>query len=285
MGESGTMSSFEVGSLVIGRGQPLSWICGPCIMESREMVMETAAALAEIFQGRPWIFKSCYDKANRSSIHGFRGPGIKVGLDWLCEVRDRWNVPVISDVHSVEEANVAGAVLDCLQIPAFLCRQTDLLVAAARTGAVINVKKGQFMAPSDMGNVVEKIQDSGNRRMILTERGFSFGYNNLVVDFRSIPIMQEWGVPVCFDATHSCMHPGALGACSGGSRQFSKPLAHAAVACGADMIFLETHPDPTRAKSDAAVQYPLEGLRDFVESCEALASCRSSLVKSCAAPC
>lgn len=245
------------------------------------MVMETAAAIAEVMQGRPWVFKSCYDKANRSSGKSFRGPGMDQGLQWLADVQSRFQVPVTTDVHTVEEAAVAGRVVDCLQIPAFLCRQTDLVLAAAQTGAAVNVKKGQFMAPWDMGNVVEKIRNAGNSRIILTERGTSFGYNNLVVDFRSIPEMQKFGVPVCFDATHSCQSPCGLGSCSGGNREYSKPLALAAVAMGADIIFLETHPNPPQAKCDADVQWPLQKLRELVEGCDIVKACHSFPAKFC----
>lgn len=238
----------------IGKGQPLAVISGPCVIESESHTMKSAETLKSIFasKGINFIFKSSFDKANRSSIHGFRGPGIEEGLRIMQKVKRELDLPVLSDIHLPEEPAMAAEVLDVLQIPAFLCRQTDLIVAAAQTGKIINVKKGQFMAPWDMKNVVDKIRSVGNENIILTDRGTTFGYNNLVSDMRGIPIMQRFGVPVCFDATHSVQLPGGQGDSSGGQREFIPVLAKAAIAAGANCLFIEAHPDPAHAKSDAS---------------------------------
>jgi 2-dehydro-3-deoxyphosphooctonate aldolase (KDO 8-P synthase) len=214
----------------------------------------------------PFIFKSSYDKANRSAYHSFRGPGLKQGLKILEKIKKELDLPVVTDVHTVEEAKEAGSICDILQIPAFLCRQTDLIYAAATTKAVISVKKGQFMAPWDMKNVVEKIEEAGNQNIILVDRGTSFGYNNLVSDMRSIPIMQQFKVPVCFDATHSVQLPGGLGSSSGGQREFIPVLAKAAIAAGANCLFIEAHHNPSVAKSDAGSQLPISMLKELLES-------------------
>ncbi|MBA3237912.1 MAG: 3-deoxy-8-phosphooctulonate synthase [Parachlamydiaceae bacterium] len=244
--------NVPVKDFFIGEGCPLVIISGPCVIESEEHSIKAAAELKKIFTevGIPLIFKSSYDKANRSSIHSFRGPGLQEGLRILEKIKREFDLPVLTDVHTPEDAKSAGQVCDILQIPAFLCRQTDLLIAAALTGVVVNVKKGQFMAPWDMKNAVEKIQEHGNPNIILTDRGATFGYNNLVSDMRGIPIMQRCGVPVCFDATHSVQLPGGQGAGSGGQREFIEILAKASIAAGADCLFMETHPDPANAKSD-----------------------------------
>lgn len=248
------MKNVVVKNLLIGPGQPLVVMCGPCVIEGEAHCMEMAETLSKIFSIAevPLIFKASYDKANRSSHHSFRGPGIKEGLRILGRVQQEFNLPVVTDVHSVEEARRAGEVCDVLQIPAFLCRQTDLIVAAGETGKVVSVKKGQFMSPWEMQNVVEKIRATGNENIILVDRGTTFGYNNLVSDMRCIPIMQKFGVPVCFDATHSVQLPGGRGDSSGGEREFIPILAKAAVAAGANCLFIEAHPNPSQAKSDAA---------------------------------
>lgn len=248
------MHQIPVKNFLIGKGQPLAIMSGPCVIEGEEHTLLAAEALKKIFAKTSinLIFKSSYDKANRSSIHSFRGPGIEEGLRILEKVRKELDLPVITDVHTPEEAAAAGQVCDILQLPAFLCRQTDLIVAIAKTGKVVNAKKGQFMAPWDMKNVVEKCHAVGNPHVILTDRGTTFGYNNLVSDMRAIPIMQAFGVPVCFDATHSVQLPGGLGDSSGGQREFIPVLAKAAIASGANCLFMETHPDPKNAKSDAA---------------------------------
>ncbi len=246
------MEDVKVKDFLIGKKQPLAVISGPCVIESEEHALQTAWHLKKLFASLDihFIYKSSYDKANRSSYHSFRGPGLEEGLRILERVKKECDVPVLTDVHSPEEAKAAGAICDIIQIPAFLCRQTDLVTAAGKTGAVINVKKGQFMAPWDMGNVVDKIIATNNRRILLTDRGTSFGYNNLTSDMRAIPIMQRFGFPVCFDASHSVQLPGGLGQSSGGQREFIPTLAKAAIAAGANCLFIESHPEPHLAKSD-----------------------------------
>lgn len=240
-----------VGDLRLGDGG-LVMIAGPCVIESAALTLEVAWALREYAGqlGLPLIFKSSYDKANRTSVNSFRGPGLAAGLDILARVRQEVGLPVLSDIHRVDEAGPASQVLDVLQIPAFLCRQTDLLLAAAATGKPVNIKKGQFLAPWDMAPVVEKAASAGNRKLLLTERGASFGYNNLVVDFRGFAIMKNLGYPVILDVTHSVQLPGGQGACSGGQREFIPLLARAGVAAGVDGLFMEVHPEPDRALCD-----------------------------------
>lgn len=256
------MREVEIGTLQIGPRRPLALICGPCVMESEDLVLSAADFLKTLCQKLqiPLIFKSSYDKANRSSIDSFRGPGLDRGLSLLERVKKEFALPVTTDVHTQEEAKAAGEVCDLIQIPAFLCRQTDLLVAAGATGAAVNVKKGQFMAPWDMKNVITKLEETGNRNLLLTDRGVSFGYNNLVSDMRAIPIMQSLGYPVCFDATHSVQLPGGLGNATGGQREFVETLAKAAVAAGASCLFIEAHPDPRMAQSDRDCQVPFSEL-------------------------
>lgn len=260
------MRRIKIKNFYIGKGEPLAIMCGPCIIESEEHCLKSAEALKKIYeaQGIPLIFKSSYDKANRSSIHSFRGPGLQEGLRILEKVKTELDLPVVTDVHSPEEALAAGEVCDLLQIPAFLCRQTDLICAAASTKAVISVKKGQFMAPWDMKNVVQKIEETGNQNIILVDRGTTFGYNNLVSDLRSIPIMQTLGVPVCYDATHSVQLPGGNGTTSGGQPEFIAILAKAAVAAGANCLFMEAHPNPSKAKSDADLVIDFKLLPDLL---------------------
>jgi 2-dehydro-3-deoxyphosphooctonate aldolase (KDO 8-P synthase) len=249
---TGNPRAVTVGSLAIGAGQPLVLIGGPCAIENEKHALMTAERLATIAADRrvPFIYKSSYDKANRSSIDGYRGPGLREGLRILRRVRDVVGVPVLSDVHQVEEVGPAAEVLDVLQIPAFLCRQTDLILAVARTGKPINVKKGQFLAPGDMTNIVDKVFATGNHQLLLTERGTSFGYHNLVVDMRGLVQMRELGVPVVFDATHSVQLPGAGGTRSGGERRYVPALARAATAVGIDALFMEMHEDPDRTMAD-----------------------------------
>ena len=241
-------------------------IAGPCVIESMEQTLEVARTLKEIAgeTGIPLIFKSSYDKANRTSIQAFRGPGLKAGLEILAEVKASLGIPVLSDVHCRTEVGPASQVLDVIQIPAFLCRQTDLVVTVAGTGLPVNVKKGQFLAPWDMRAVLEKIRSAGNDRVLVTERGASFGYNNLVVDFRSLVILRRLGPAVVFDATHSVQLPGGMGEASGGQREFVPYLARAAVAVGIDALFLEVHPDPERAPCDGPNSLPLEGLKPLL---------------------
>ena len=246
------MKPIAVGALRIGPGQPLALIGGPCAIENEKHALGTAERLARIAADHrtPFIYKSSYDKANRSSADGYRGPGLPEGLRILRRVRDGLGVPVLSDVHQVEEVAPAAEVLDVLQIPAFLCRQTDLVLAAARTGKPVNVKKGQFLAPEDMKNIVDKVLSTGNRSILLTERGTSFGYHNLVVDMRGLIQMRELGFPVVFDATHSVQLPGAGGPRSGGERKYVPALARAAIAVGVDALFMEMHEDPDRTLPD-----------------------------------
>lgn len=233
-------------------GEKLTLIGGPCVVESLEMCKKIAAYLQDLCSGLDvqYMFKASFDKANRSSVKSFRGPGLDEGLKILAEIKRTFDLPVVTDVHETEQAAKCAEVADVLQIPAFLCRQTDLLVACAATGKTVNIKKGQFMAPEDMLCAVEKIQDSGNDKVMLTERGSSFGYHNLVVDMRGLATMREMGVPVVFDATHSVQLPGGLGNASGGQREFIRPLARAAAAVGIDVLFTEVHPEPEKALSD-----------------------------------
>ena len=253
---------ISIDSIKIGAGRPLVLIAGPCVIESEEATLRHAERLLTICNGlsMPLIFKASYDKANRTSIGAFRGPGLKEGLRILAKVKESLGLPVLSDIHSIEQITPAAEVLDVLQIPAFLCRQTDLLVAAARSGRVVNVKKGQFLAPWDMKNVAGKLAASGNEDIILTERGVSFGYNNLVVDMRSFPVMRASGYPVVFDATHSVQLPGGQGESSGGQREFVEYLSRAAVATGIDGIFMEIHEDPDKALCDGPNSIPLSEL-------------------------
>lgn len=257
----------DIATFKVGQGQRPFLIAGPCVIESEQLAMDTAGRVAEITKalGIPYIFKSSFDKANRTSIKSFRGPGIKEGLAVLAKVKEHFALPVLTDVHTEEQATEAGKVVDVLQIPAFLCRQTDLLIAAAQTGKVVNVKKGQFLAPIEMGHAVKKIEESGNRRILLTERGSSFGYNNLVVDMRSFPIMRNFGYPVVFDATHSVQLPGGGGTKSGGQREFVEPLACAAAGAGVDGFFMEVHPNPDEALSDGPNMVPLHHLKSLLE--------------------
>jgi 2-dehydro-3-deoxyphosphooctonate aldolase (KDO 8-P synthase) len=256
----------------IGPGQPLLLIAGPCVLESEEVVRCIASHVKEVAGrlGISFVFKASFDKANRTSLASYRGPGLTEGLRMLAAIRRDFQVPVISDVHDVTQVEQASQVLDILQIPAFLCRQTDLLVAAARTGKVVNVKKGQFMAPWDMEHAVAKIRESGNRNILLTERGTTLGYNNLVVDMRSLPIMRSLGCPVIYDATHSVQLPGGAGGSSGGQRQFIAPLTRAAVAAGVDGIFMEVHPEPEKALCDGPNSLPLDQLESLLTTIVAI---------------
>lgn len=257
----------DLGPFKVGATQRHFLIAGPCVIESERLAMETAQRIAEIARALniPYVFKSSYDKANRSSIASYRGPGLRSGLAVLRKVREQVGVPVLTDIHSVEEVGAAAEVADILQVPAFLCRQTDLLVAAARSGRVVNVKKGQFLSPWEMENVVKKLEESGTTRILLTERGSSFGYNNLVVDMRALPIMRRLGYPVVFDATHSVQLPGGAGTQSSGQREFVMPLASAAAAAGCDGFFMEVHPDPDTALSDGPNMVPLDRLKPLLE--------------------
>ncbi len=254
--------AIKIRRIKIGGGNPLVLIAGPCVIESEKLVLETAERIVSITSkyNIPYIFKSSYLKANRLSIDSFTGPGIKKGLKILEKVREEFQVPVLTDVHSAEEAKIAGELADIVQVPAFLCRQTDIVFAAGKTGKAVNLKKGQFLAPEDMSAIVKKVESTGNKNILLTERGATFGYHNLVVDMRSLVIMREIGYPVVFDATHSLQLPGGGGGVSSGQPQFIIPMARAAVACGCDALFVETHPDVKNALSDAKSMLPLEQL-------------------------
>jgi 2-dehydro-3-deoxyphosphooctonate aldolase (KDO 8-P synthase) len=257
-----TTREITLGSLRLGGGNPLFLIAGPCVIESEAHARMMAENVAKIAAdaGIPYIFKASYDKANRSSVKAFRGPGPQEGLRILGKIKSELKLPVLTDIHDASQAGPAAQVCDVLQIPAFLARQTDLLIAAGKTGRVINIKKAQFLSPWDMGNVAEKVATTGNTKIILTERGSSFGYQNLVVDMRSIPVMQRTGYPVVFDVTHSVQLPGGQGHASGGQPQFIEPLARAGVAAGVDGIFLETHDNPAAALSDGPNALPLSQL-------------------------
>jgi 2-dehydro-3-deoxyphosphooctonate aldolase (KDO 8-P synthase) len=261
-----------VGPVRVGGGHPLALLAGPCAIESEAHALRTAEALARIAgdAGVPLVYKSSYDKANRSSARSYRGPGLPEGLRILRRVREAFGCPVLSDVHETAEVAPAAEVLDLVQIPAFLCRQTDLVQACARSGRPVNVKKGQFMAPWDMRNVVDKLRAEGCEDVLLTERGATFGYNNLVVDFRALRVMRGLGVPVVFDATHSVQLPGGEGTRSGGERQYVEPLARAAVAFGVDAVFMEVHEDPDRAPSDGPTMLPLDRLPGLLRELRAI---------------
>jgi 2-dehydro-3-deoxyphosphooctonate aldolase (KDO 8-P synthase) len=267
-------TNVEIGSIPIGNGAPLVVIAGPCVIETPEITIEIARTLKQITSELdiPFIFKASFDKANRTSIHSYRGPGIDQGLAILKEIKTSLDLPVLSDVHQIDEIEKAAEVLDVLQIPAFLCRQTDFIVEVSRTGKPVNIKKGQFLAPWDMANVAEKMTASGNRKLLFTERGAMFGYNNLVVDFRGIKIMQDIGFPVIFDATHSVQLPGGAGTSSGGQREYAPLLARAAVAAGADGLFIETHKDPDQALCDGPNSMPLDELSSVLEKIKAIRS-------------
>jgi 2-dehydro-3-deoxyphosphooctonate aldolase (KDO 8-P synthase) len=263
---NGFVKPVRIGSFSVGGGHPLAFILGPCVIESASHALETAAAIREVAArcGVPVVFKASYDKANRTSITSFRGPGLDAGLRILADVRVRTGLPILTDIHEPAQAAVAAGVVDVLQIPAFLSRQTDLLVAAARTGNVVNVKKGQFLAPKDMTHVISKITGEGNESVLVTERGVSFGYNDLVVDMRALPMLRDLGYPVVFDVTHSLQLPGAGNGVTAGLAQYIEPLASAGVAAGVDMVFMEVHPEPSQAKSDAANALRLDRLEPLI---------------------
>lgn len=264
--------TVHIGEITIGGGAPLVLIAGPCVIEGEELVLSVAQGLREISRalGIHLIFKASYDKANRTSISSARGPGIEEGLRILGRVKEEVGLPILSDVHSVSEVPRAAEVLDVIQIPAFLCRQTDLVVEAARTGRPINVKKGQFLAPWDMAHVVEKITSTGNEQILLTERGTTFGYNNLVSDMKALPLMRGLGYPVIYDATHSVQLPGGAGKASGGNSEFIPHLARAAVGTGVDGVFLEVHPNPEQALSDGANSLKLDALSPLLKQLRAI---------------
>lgn len=258
------LRDFKIGA------DKLTILAGPCAIENQEVLEQTAAGLKEITQdlGINFIFKSSFDKANRSSINSYRGPGMEKGLEMLQKIKDRYDVPIVTDIHLPQQAEPVAKVADIVQIPAFLCRQTDLLVAAAKTNKIVNIKKGQFLAPEQMKGLIKKVEDSGNNKIMVTDRGTTFGYNNLVVDYRAIPIMGEFGYPVVFDATHSVQLPGANGTSSGGDRRFVPTLAKAAMAAGADVLFFEIHPEPDKALCDGANMVALKDAKELFTICQ-----------------
>ena len=256
---------FEINGVEFG-GDQLPIIAGPCVIESKDHILYMAEKIKSIADkvNLPLIFKSSFDKGNRSSHSSFRGPGLDPGLRILEDVKKRFDIPITTDIHNASQAVTVAEIVDIIQIPAFLCRQSDIIDSAVKTGKIINIKKGQFMAPWDVKNIVEKVAEGGGEKLLLTERGSSFGYNNLVSDMTSIPIMQNFGVPVIFDATHSVQRPGGLGKTTGGAREFIPTLAKAAVAAGCNGVFMEVHNDPNNAKSDAASQWPLDELSELL---------------------
>lgn len=265
-------TQVDIGPFSVGGSCPHFLIAGPCVIENEKLVIETAAAIAEIANDLriPYIFKASYDKANRTSISSFRGLGITEGLKILKKINRELHIPILTDIHEVQDVSQVAEIVDVLQIPAFLCRQTDLLCAAAKSGRVVNVKKGQFLSPWDMANVVNKLQEAGTRKIFLTERGASFGYQNLVVDMRSLPVMRNLGYPVVFDATHSVQLPGGGGTVSSGQREFVAPLARAAAAAGCDGFFMEVHPRPEEALSDGPNMIRLSELRSFLKQLQTI---------------
>jgi 2-dehydro-3-deoxyphosphooctonate aldolase (KDO 8-P synthase) len=269
-----TTKRIRVGEFQIGGDLPLAVIAGPCVIESKESALQHATALKEKADrvGVPYIFKSSYDKANRSSVGSFRGPGLEKGLEILAEVKRQVGVPVLTDVHEIDQVGPVKEVADILQIPAFLCRQTDFVIAVGNSGKIVNVKKGQFLAPWDMRNVVEKIRSTGNEQILLTERGVSFGYNNLVSDMRSLVVMRELGYPVVFDATHSLQLPGGLGNASDGERRYIPALARAGVAAGIDALFMEVHQDPDHALSDGPNSLDLKDFEKLLQTVKVIDS-------------
>ena len=258
------LRDFEIG------GDKLTIIAGPCAAESQEILDVTAQGLKEITKKLDinFVFKSSFDKANRSSIYSYRGPGLEKGLELLKNVKEKFDVPIITDIHTPDQAQPVSKVADILQIPAFLCRQTDLLVAAAKTGKIVNIKKGQFLAPQQMDNLVKKVEECENNKILLTDRGASFGYGNLIVDFRAVPIMQSFGYPVVFDATHSVQLPGANGTSSGGDRRFVPVLAKAAMAAGANALFFEVHPNPDKALCDGPNMLSIASAQEVLDKAE-----------------
>jgi 2-dehydro-3-deoxyphosphooctonate aldolase (KDO 8-P synthase) len=266
------VTPVSAGTVTIGTGHPLAFIVGPCVIESEAHALETAVTLAEIAERLrvPLVFKASYDKANRTSLASFRGPGLEAGLRTLGAIKAHTGLPILTDIHEAEHAAPAAEVADVLQIPAFLCRQTDLLVAAARTGKPVNVKKGQFLAPRDMRHVVEKLEASGARGILLTERGTSFGYNNLIVDMRALPMLRKLGHPIVFDVTHSLQLPGAGDGVTGGLAEYIEPMARAGVAAGVDAVFIEVHQQPAAAKSDGANALTLGRLEPLLQRLVAL---------------
>ena len=262
------VKKISLGNIKIGGNEMFVFIGGPCVIETEELTFYICEQLKKICEELeiPFIFKTSYDKANRTSIKSYRGPGLKRGIEIFKKIKDKYKVPVITDVHCITQVKEVCEVVDIIQIPAFLSRQTDLLIEAGKTNKVVNVKKGQFLSPYEVKNIIEKIESTGNEKIIITERGTFFGYNNLVVDFKSLPIMRSFGYPVIFDATHSVQQPGGLGNASGGNREFVPYLAKAAIACGCDGIFMEVHTEPDKALSDGKNMIPLSNVKSLLET-------------------
>ena len=263
----GFMKTINVGNFRVGKGEDLLFISGPCVIEDESLAMKTGEALTEMCEKFPvsFVYKSSFDKANRSSVESYRGPGIEKGLEILRKVKENFGVPIMTDIHTPEQAAAAADVADLIQVPAFLCRQTDLVVAAGKTGKAVNLKKGQFMAPWDLEQVIKKIESTGNTDILLTDRGVMFGYNNLVSDMRAIPLMQQLGYPACFDGTHSGQLPGSLGTCTGGQRDLIPTLVRASIAAGANALYLESHPEPETAPCDSTTMLSLASLPQLLE--------------------
>lgn len=278
-----SFSPFDIGNFTLSPGGTFTLISGPCVIESEDHTMQCAQALNELKErfGFNLVFKASFDKANRTSVDSFRGPGLEKGLKILQKVKETFHIPVLSDIHEVRHAELGAGILDVMQIPAFLCRQTDLLIAAGNSGATINIKKGQFLAPWSMQEAINKVRSTGNHKIIATDRGTTFGYDRLISDMRAIPIMKRFNVPVCFDASHSVQLPGSEKSISGGEREFIEPLSKAAIAAGADLIFLETHPDVANAKSDKHSVFPLDKLERLLPKMLSL----YALMKEDLAPC
>ncbi|HUV14631.1 MAG TPA: 3-deoxy-8-phosphooctulonate synthase [Acidobacteriota bacterium] len=276
------MEAIRLRDWALGGGTPFFLIAGPCVIESENHCLGLAEQLKQVTDrlGVPFIFKASFDKANRTSVTSYRGPGLVEGMRILSRVKEELGVPLISDIHEAGQAALAAEVLDIIQIPAFLCRQTDLILAAASTGSIVNIKKGQFVSPWDVEQIVRKVESVGNEKLLLTERGSAFGYNNLVVDFKSIPVMRSFGYPVVFDATHSVQLPGGSGTQSSGQAQFIPYLAKAAVAVGVDGLFFEVHETPEKALSDAANALPLSGLEDLLTELKSIDGCAKAHLSS-----
>mgnify|MGYP003967833757 CR=1 FL=1 len=269
------MAEIKIGDISVGVGNKMVFMGGPCVIESREHALEIAKSIKSITDelGVGFVFKASFDKANRTSGESYRGPGIEEGMKILLEIRESLDVPVMTDFHAAEQIEVYGDKVDIVQIPAFLCRQTDLILAAGKTGKVVNIKKGQFLAPEQVGPILEKIKSTGNEKVMITERGYSFGYEDLVVDMRNFEIWKESDALVCFDASHSTQKPGALGGVSGGDRRFIPTLARSAVAAGIDVLFMEVHDNPEQALSDAATQFPLSELKSLLDQLMKIDAC------------
>lgn len=266
------ITSYQLNNIKVGGRSPFFLIAGPCVAESRDLLFQVAEKMVTICADLhiPYVFKASFDKANRSSIDAYRGPGMDLALQWMSELKEQFNVPILTDIHDPDQCSTAAEVADILQVPAFLCRQTDLISAAAKTGSALNIKKGQFLSPWEVQNIVKKAHSVGNQRVSITERGFSFGYNNLIVDQRSFPIIRSMDIPVIFDGTHSVQLPGGLGSSTDGQREFIPNLTRSAVASGIDGLFMEVHPEPSKGLSDPTTMFPLDQIGDLLVQLKAI---------------